>query len=248
MTGVAIVTGGGQGLGRAFALALANAGHPVAVADINGDSAERVAGELRDGGGQAIAAAVDVTDEDSVARMVRGVTEGLGAPQVLLNNAAVFSTLAMKAVTEISLEEWDRVVRVNLGGTFLCCRAVVAPMREAGYGKIINISSASVWAARPGYPHYIASKAGVVGLTRALASELGAMGIRVNAITPGSTKTEVERATITNEARDAMAASTALRRVQVADDLVGTVLFLASPASDFITGQTINVDGGYAFH
>jgi 3-oxoacyl-[acyl-carrier protein] reductase len=121
-------------------------------------------------------------------------------------------------------------------------------MTAAGYGKIINISSATIWTGRPNYLHYVTSKAALVGFTRALASELGPAGVRVNAITPGSTQTEIERATIGPAERQAMAQATALKRVQVPGDLVGTVLFLASPDSDFITGQTINVDGGYAFH
>jgi 3-oxoacyl-[acyl-carrier protein] reductase len=121
-------------------------------------------------------------------------------------------------------------------------------MATAGYGKIVNISSSTVFLGRPNYLHYVTSKAALIGFTRALASEVGPLGIRVNAITPGSTKTEIERATITPEQRQAMAAQTALRRVQTPDDLVGTLLFLASPESDFLTGQTINVDGGLSFH
>lgn len=248
MNGTAVVTGAGQGLGRAFARALAGAGRPVAVADINLERAESVAAEITAAGGSAVAVPVDVADAASAAAMVAETTERLGAPEVLINNAAVFSTLRIKPITEISPDEWDQVLRVNLGGTFLCVQAVIPSMRAAGYGKVVNISSATVWTGRSGYPHYVASKAGIIGLTRALASEMGPMGIRVNAISPGSTQTEVERATITHEARSEMAEHTALRRVQRPDDVVGAVVFLSSPESDFITGQTINVDGGYAFH
>ena len=191
---------------------------------------------------------VDVADEASVARMAADVEAELGAVEVLVNNAAIFSTLRMGAFTDIAVEEWERVMAVNVTGAFLCSRAIVPGMCRAGYGKVINISSATVFTGRPGYLHYVTSKAALIGMTRSLASEVGPDGVRVNAITPGSTATEVKRGTITPEARAEMAQLTALRRVQVPDDLVGAVLFLASPASDFITGQTLNVDGGLAFH
>src|SRR4051812_18079166 len=247
-TGAVVVTGGGQGLGRAFCLAFAKDGAPVVVADLNGDNASAVAAEITDAGGAAIGVAVDVSDADSVERMTKEVVTALGPPHVLVNNAAIFSTLRMGPFTDISPVEWNKVMQVNVTGTFLCCQSLVPLMAEQGYGKVINVSSATVWTGRPGYLHYVTSKAAIIGLTRSLASEVGPQGVRVNCITPGSTATEIKRDSITDEARAAMAAATALRRVQVADDLVGTVLFLSSPASDFITGQTINVDGGFAFH
>ena len=243
MSGAALVTGGGQGLGRAFCQAFAQHGRPVAVADRDLEKAICVANEI---GGLAIE--VDVADEASVARMAADVVAERGAVEVLVNNAAIFSTLRMGAFTDIAVEEWERVMAVNVTGAFLCSRAIVPGMCRAGYGKVINISSATVFTGRPGYLHYVTSKAALIGMTRSLASEVGPDGVRVNAITPGSTETEVKRGTITPEARAEMAQLTALRRVQVPDDLVGAVLFLASPASDFITGQTLNVDGGLAFH
>jgi 3-oxoacyl-[acyl-carrier protein] reductase len=243
-----IVTGAGQGLGRAFALALAEAGATVVVADVREDSAGSVAAEIIAAGGRAAAIGVDVTDEAAVARMADEVASEHGPPLGLVNNAAIFSTLAMKSYSEISAEEWRQVIDVNLTGVFLCCRAVVPLMAERGYGKVVNISSATVWIGRGGYLHYVASKMALIGLTRALASEVGPSGVCVNAITPGSTETEVERATITRAARETMASQTALRRIQTPDDLVGAVVFLCSPDSDFITGQTLNVDGGFAFH
>jgi 3-oxoacyl-[acyl-carrier protein] reductase len=246
--GPAIVTGGGQGLGRAFCLALGVQGVPTVVADLDAGNAETVAEEIRSAGGEAIAAATDVSDEASAAAMARASVEAFGGIGVLVNNAAIFSTLAMRGFDQIPVDEWRRVLDVNITGAFLSCRAVRPAMVEAGYGKIVNISSGTVWTGRPGYLHYVTSKAALIGLTRSLASELGPHGIRVNAITPGSTRTEVERATITVADREAMAQATALRRVQTPDDLVGTVLFLASAASDFVTGQTVNVDGGFAFH
>lgn len=246
--GPAVVTGGGQGLGRAFSLAFGALGVPVVVADIDESTAAVVTQEIRSGGGEAISCGVDVSDPESVSAMAEAANDAFGGVGVLVNNAAIFSTLAIRRFDEIPLEEWNRVLEVNVTGTFLCCRAAAALMIEARYGKIINISSASIWTGRSGYLHYVTSKAALIGFTRSLASELGPYGVRVNAVTPGSTRTEVERATITTADREAMAQATALRRVQTPDDLIGAVLFLASAGSDFITGQTVNVDGGYAFH
>jgi len=248
VSGAALVTGGGQGLGRTFSHALAASGRAVVIADINAENAEAVADAIRATGGTAAAVATDVADPLSVAHMADEAESAVGRVDVLVNNAALFSTLSMGPFDEIALEEWNRVMAVNLTGAFLCCQALVPRMCHRGYGKVINISSATVLTGRPGYLHYVSAKAGLVGLTRALASEVGPRGVRVNAITPGSTRTEIERATITPEARAEMARQTALRRVQVPDDLTGAVLFLASPGSDFITGQTLNVDGGFAFH
>ncbi len=248
IAGPAIVTGGGQGLGRAYALALADQGASIVVADLNRQNAEIVAKEIGARGGRAIAAQVDVADRASVERMTSETSAAFGAPAVLVNNAAVFSTLSMRPFLEIPDSEWDLVMAVNVRGAFNCSRAVVPLMAKAGYGKIINISSSTIWMGRPFYLHYVTSKAALLGFTRALASEVGPQGIRVNAITPGSTQTEIERRTVTAEQRQAMAAQTALRRGEVPEDLVGTVLFLASHDSDFITGQTINVDGGFSFH
>jgi 3-oxoacyl-[acyl-carrier protein] reductase len=245
---VAVVTGAGQGLGLTFARALADAGWAVAAVDRNLANAQAAAAEICHRGGRAAAFGTDVADESQVVELAREIAAELGIVEVLVNNAAIFSTLRMGPFQDIDLATWNAVLNVNVTGTFLCCRAFAPAMAKAGYGKIINISSATVFTGRPGYLHYVTSKAAVIGLTRSLASEVGTSGIRVNAITPGSTETEIERATITREAREQMSASTALRRVQVASDLVGTLVFLASPASDFITGQTINVDGGLAFH
>jgi 3-oxoacyl-[acyl-carrier protein] reductase len=246
--GPAVVTGAGQGLGRAFALALAATGVPVAVADLDADRAGAVAAEIGSTGGSALAVRVDVGDEASVDAMSAAVASAFGPPAVLVNNAAVFSTLVMGPFEQIEPATWEQVMRVNVTGTWLCCRALVPLMARNGYGKVVNISSATVWTGRAGYLHYVTSKAALLGLTRALAAEVGPQGVRVNAITPGSTETEVERATITASSRAAMAEATALRRVQVPGDLVGALLFLSSTASDFVTGQTVNVDGGLAFH
>jgi 3-oxoacyl-[acyl-carrier protein] reductase len=245
---VALVTGGAQGLGRAFCHALAAAGAPVAVADRNEPGARRVASEVAEAGGTAAAVGIDVADEESVAAAVDEMERELGPIDVLVNSAAVFSTLRRRPFTEIPVAEWDEVMAVNVRGVFLTCRALAPRMVQRGYGKIVNISSATIWSGRPYYAHYVSSKAAVVGLTRALANELGPHGVRVNAITPGPTRTEVERATMTGREWEQAAERTALRREEVPGDLTGAVLFLASPASDFITGQTLNVDGGVDFH
>ena len=246
--GPAVVTGAGQGLGRAFALALAGAGVAVAVADRAGDQAIAVAAEIEAAGGTSIPVQVDVSDEASVSALAAAVLADLGTPAVLVNNAAIFSTLQMGPFDQIEPAVWDQVMRVNVTGTWLACRALVPLMSAAGYGKVVNISSATIWTGRPGYLHYVTSKAALLGLTRALAAEVGPSGVRVNAITPGSTETEIRRDTITAQSRSLMAEATALRRAQVPADLIGAVLFLSSTSSDFVTGQTVNVDGGLAFH
>lgn len=245
--GPAVVTGAGQGLGRAFAEALASEGVAVAVCDLNADNAGRVAGTIAERGGRAIAVGVDVADEASTLAMARTVNDQLGPPAILVNNAAIFSTLAMRPFTEIPFAEWNRVLGVNVSGAFLCARALLPCMREVGAGKIVNISSATVFLGRPNYLHYVTSKAAVIGLTRAMASEVGRMGVTVNAIAPGSTETEIERATITRADRERLAATSAVGRVQVPGDLVGALLFLTSTDSDFVTGQTLIVDGGISF-
>jgi 3-oxoacyl-[acyl-carrier protein] reductase len=243
-----VITGAGQGLGRAFARDLAGRGWRVAVVDLNGDRAAEVAAEIAGDGGTARSFRCDVANPAQVARMADDIAGQLGPVTGLVNNAAIFSTLRMGPFEQIEVEAWERVLSVNVTGAFLACRAFVPVMKAAGYGKVVNISSATVLTGRPGYLHYVTSKAALIGLTRALAAEVGPAGVTVNAIAPGSTATEIERETITLAQRQAMAAATALRRVQVPADLVGAVAFLLSRDSDFITGQTLAVDGGLAFH
>ena len=243
-----VITGAGQGLGRAFALRLAVEGLNVGVADIAEDKAQKVAGEIAAAGGKAIAVGVDVSEDASVAAMVKQVVGRFGSLDVLVNNAAIFSTLKMRPFFEIPLDEWQKVIDVNLTGVFLCARHAYEPMRQRGWGRIINISSGVVPVGRANYMHYVASKAGVVGVTRAMARELGGFGITVNAILPGATQTEIPRDTVTPEQRKVFIAMQSLQRAQVPEDLSGVVSFLASDDSRFMTGQSLIVDGGMTFN
>jgi 3-oxoacyl-[acyl-carrier protein] reductase len=241
---VAIVTGAGQGIGRAFAHRFAQEGARVVIADVNAETAERTAGEI---GETALAVRTDVTDPASARAAVDATVERFGRVDVLLNNASIFATLRMRPFWEIPLEEWDALLRVNLTGVFVCCQAVAGPMRAQADGRIINISSSTVLMGRANYAHYVASKAGVQGLTRALASELGPEGVTVNAIMPGSVETEVPRETVSPEQAKAIVGAQALRRRLRPEDIVGTAVHLASEDGAMITGQTIVVDGGLSY-
>jgi NAD(P)-dependent dehydrogenase (short-subunit alcohol dehydrogenase family) len=241
---VVIITGAGQGIGREYARQFAAAGAISVVADINEDAAARVVGEIAAVGGTALCVPTDVGDADSVQALADAVLERYGAVDVLVNNAAIFSTLKMRPMDEIPLDEWDRVIRVNLTGCYLAARAVVGPMREAGWGRIVNVSSGSVFQGSPRYLHYVSSKSALVGMTRAMARELGDHGITVNCVQPGGTFTEIPRETITAEGKKRLLELQSIHREEIPMDLVGLVIFLSSPAAEFITGQTIAVDGG----
>jgi len=241
---VAIITGAGQGIGRVFAKAFAAAGAIPVIAERNRARGDAVAAEIAAVGGRAMAIATDVADPDSVAAMAKAVEAEFGRIDILINNAAIFSTLEMRPFDQIPLAEWEVVLRVNVTGAFLCARAVVAAMRRARWGRIINMASGAVTLGRPNYLHYIASKAALDGITRSLARELGPDGITVNAILPGATFTEIERKTVTPEQKDRIVAMQCIARPERPEDLVGTALFLASEAAAFLTGQAITVDGG----
>jgi NAD(P)-dependent dehydrogenase (short-subunit alcohol dehydrogenase family) len=245
---VAIVTGAGQGIGRAYAQRFAEEGCKVVVAEINQEKGAAVAAEIKANGGEALYVHANVADEASCDAMARAVIEKFGSIDILVNNAAIFSTIKMKPFWKISVEEWDNLMSVNLKGAWLASKAVVPSMiqRDQG-GSIVNISSAAYFLARPNYAHYMASKAGVLGLTVAMARELGEYKIRVNAVTPGPVYTEVPRDTVTPEQKAAMLAAQCLKRHESPQDLVGIVAFLNSEEASFITGQTFNVDGGLAF-
>jgi 3-oxoacyl-[acyl-carrier protein] reductase len=241
---VVIVTGAGQGIGRVFAKAFAKAGARAVIAEINEEKAATVAAEILEADGQALAITTDVADPNSIAEMIEVVTDEYGRIDVLINNAGIFSTLEMRPFDQIPLEEWEQVLRVNLTGPFLCARAVLPAMREAKWGRIINVGSGAVRLGRPNYLHYIASKAALAGMSLSMARELGADGITVNAILPGATFTEIERKTVTPEQKERIIAAQCIPRAETPQDLVGAALFLASDAAAFVTGQSINLDGG----
>lgn len=247
---VAIVTGGGHGIGKAYCEGLAKSGAAVVVAEIDGDAAERTASDLRTSGCRALEVQTDVADESSAHRMAQRALDAFGRIDILVNNAAVFATIPISRVPieEVSVEEWDRVMAVNLRGIFLACKAVLPAMRRQGYGKIINISSGTALNGSPMRIHYVTSKGGVLSFTRTLAREIGPSGIRVNAIAPGSTLSEENPSEEILRFRQQRLEDRAIPRVQVPADLVGAVVFFASAASDFITGQTLVVDGGGFMH
>ena len=244
---VAIVTGAGQGIGRAFAKAFAAAGAIAVVAELNEQKAHAVAREIELFGGRALVVATDVSQPESVEQMAATVKRELGRIDILVNNAGIFSTIKMRPFEQIPLEEWEQVMRVNVTGVMLCCRAVTPFMREAQWGRIINMSSGSISLGRPNYLHYTTSKSALIGMTRSMARELGPHGITVNAILPGPVFTEIPRETVTPEQKKTLVGMQSIPRAQEPRDLVGTVLFLGSEGSAFVTGQSITVDGGATY-
>ena len=237
---VAIVTGGARNIGAVYARALAAEGARVVVADVlDGADAAR---SIRDAGGQAVAVEADVSREDDTLRMAQAAVDAFGRIDVLVNNAAIYLSINRRPFYEISAEEWDRVTAVNIKGVFLCAKAVLPHMRDQGGGRIINISSNTVMAGTPNFLHYVASKAALIGMTRSMARELGEYGINVNAIAPGLV--EHEGQTVPPEISASRVDARSIKRRQVPQDLTGAVLYLASSDSDFVTGQTLVVDGG----
>ena len=232
---VAIVTGGAQGIGAAITAGLEAQGATVVVADLNPPE-----GGIR----------ADVASEADVARMVEETLERHGRIDILVNNAGLYASLEMRAFTEIPLEEWNRVMEVNVASMFLTCRAVVPVMREQGGGKIVNISSGTPFRGVPFLLHYVTSKGAIVAFTRALAKELGRDSIHVNCVAPGFTMSDGVKShpEVIEALRDVSVASRTIQRDQVPEDVVGAVVFLCTPAADFITGQTMVIDGGQFFH
>jgi 3-oxoacyl-[acyl-carrier protein] reductase len=247
---VVIVTGGGHGIGKAYCLGFGQEGSRVVVADIDKPAADQVSAEImRQKGSEALALRTDVADEKSTKEMAAAVLHHFGRIDVLINNAAIFATIPMNRgrIETIDPAEWDRLMAVNLKGLFFCCRAVLPSMRAQKSGKIINIASGTVFAGSPGRIHYVTSKMATIGFTRTLAREVGDDNINVNVLAPGNTLSEENPSQEVIRLRESSAGLRALKRVQIPQDVVGAMLFLASPLSDFMTGQTVNVDGGISF-
>lgn len=240
-----LITGGAGGLGRAFAQGFADRGYRVAVADIDAAGAEETAGLLRESAAEAMSLAVDVTSVESTDAMAAAVAEfGGGHIDVLVNNAAIYAGVTRSPFEEIDPDEWDRVMAVNLKGPWMCARACSRYLAEGG--SVVNLSSATILSGSAHWMHYVASKGGVVALTRVMAKELGARSITVNAIAPGFTLTEASYG-LMEQAETYGVDRGAIKRASRPDDIVGAALFLAGPDSKYITGQTLVVDGGRQF-
>ena len=233
---VAIVTGGAGGLGAVYVAGLSEAGYDVVV----GDLAETDACDLF--------VRTDVADPASTQELAAAAVARFGRIDALVNNAAIYSSIVKRPFEEIPVDEWDAVFRVNVRGAWLCSRAVAPTMRERGSGKIVNVASMTVPTAPPGFAHYVASKAAIVGLTRALARELGPDGICVNTLTPDYIAFDRDYDNRQPEMASALAAQRVFSREQTAEDMVGTLLYLVGPGSDFVTGQDVWVNGGRLFH
>lgn len=245
---VAIITGAAQGIGATYAKALAAEGAKVVLCDLN--TPNETAAEIRAEGGSALALACDVTDGAAVQAMVEAAVAEFGGVQVLVNNAALFATLELKPFEQTSSAEWDKIMAVNVRGSFECAKAVLPVMRKQGYGKIVNIASATAFKGAPMMLAYVASKGAVIAMTRSIAREVGDTGIRCNCLAPGltmSTNVQANAAWADDIVRNNIA-SRCLKREAVPEDLIGALLFLASADSDFMSGQTVVVDGGSVTH
>lgn len=241
-----VVTGAAGGLGRDFALGLAQAGAQVLVSDINAGGAADTARMVTEAGGICIAQAVDVTSTDSCQTLAKTAHEAFGGVDVLVNNAALYGTLERMDFEQFDEAVWDKVMAVNIKGVWQMCRAFSPMLRASGKGSIINIASATVFSGSPQWMHYVASKGAVIAMTRVMAKEMGSDSVRVNAIAPGFTLTEASYGHI-EDAKGYGVGRAALKRNAETADITGGVLYLASDLSGFVTGQTLVIDGGKQF-
>jgi len=242
---VVVITGAAGGLGREFALGFAAEGAKIVAADVSEAGLAETVKLVEVEGGQALAVRVDVTSKTSTDALADAALAHFGRIDVLVNNAAIYATLKRAKFTEIDPEEWDRVMNVNVKGAWLCSASVYPKMTQPG-GRIVNIASATVFSGSPLWMHYVASKSAVIGMTRVMAKEVGPSGVTVNAIAPGFTLTDASLSLMDNAETYGVDRG-ALKRASQPEDIVGAAIFLASKRADFITGQTLVVDGGKQF-
>jgi 3-oxoacyl-[acyl-carrier protein] reductase len=247
---VAIVTGGGHGIGKAYCLGIAREGGAAVVADIDGGAAEGVAKAIADSGGKALGVNMDVANFSSCQELARKTLDAYGKIDGLINNAAIFMSVPAEkgSFQTITEAEWDRIMAVNVKGLWLCARAVVPAMQQRKQGSIVNISSNMAFNGGQGMMHYVVSKAAVVGFSRVLAREIGGDNIRVNTLAPGSTMSEEKPTQEALKNYERTASTRILKRIEQPEDLVGTALYLLSDLSSFVTGQVILVNGGAVLH
>jgi 3-oxoacyl-[acyl-carrier protein] reductase len=244
---VVVITGGGQGIGRAYALHFSAQGAIPIIAEYDGTNGQRVQDEVKSRGGPCLFVQTDVADQASVEAMVKRTLASFGRIDCLINNAAVFSRITMAPFWKLPIDEWRRALDVNITGAFLCSRAVVPIMQERKWGRIVNVCSGTVLTGRENYLHYVTSKSAAIGMTRAMARELGPWMITVNCFWPGVTKTEVERPSVPSSAFEGMMQMQAIKRLSKPEDAAKAMMFLCSDDAEFITGQSMLVDGGLNF-
>ncbi len=245
---VVIITGAGQGIGRAYAHYFAAQGAIPVIAELNGENGERVKAEVEEKGFRAHAFQTDVSNLESVTALVDGTLSAEGRVDVLINNAAVFSRITMAPFWELPVDEWQSAMDVNINGSFYCARAVVPAMQEAKWGRIVNVTSGTVQLGSANYLHYITSKSAMIGMTRSMARELGPWNITVNTFWPGITKTEVPRPSAPDEVFEMFAERQCLPRLTIMEDLAKPMLFLCSDEAQYMTGQIFEPDGGLSFN
>ena len=244
---VVVITGGGQGLGRAYAEHFAAQGAICVIAELDGANGEKVAAEVRDAGGRALAVETDVSVLAEAERMAAAALSEYGRIDCLINNAAIFSRITMAPFWELPVDEWERAMQVNINGAFYCARAVVPAMQEAEWGRIVNLASTTVAIGRVNYLHYITSKSALIGMTRSMARELGGWNITVNLLWPGTVETEIERPSVSGAQFASIAKQQCLPRPAEMQDIARVMLFLCSDDSGYITGQGLQANGGLAF-